>query len=207
MGTARDSELTRQKIVQAAGQLFAKSGFSAVTVRDIVGRADTHLSALNYHFKSKEGLYREVVLEACTKASISPDYKQQLLRLDPSKALFILVQEYLNKFDNRETSNWQIVIIAREVREPSQVFAEVVQNYLKPETDFVAKILEKIVELPADAHQVRFAVLTMLGLLETFSLYGHLLDEIAPSLAANYKQKGKLAEKIAQLVIEAAQTA
>jgi hypothetical protein len=33
------------------------------------------------------------------------------------------------------------------------------------------------------------------------------LDEIAPNLAANYKQKGKLAEKIAQLVIEAAQTA
>jgi AcrR family transcriptional regulator len=72
MGTPKDSKKTRAKLIEAAGQLFAKNGFNGVTVRDIAKRPHTHLSALNYHFRSKEALYREAIPETCKSDSITP---------------------------------------------------------------------------------------------------------------------------------------
>ena len=80
MGTPKDSIKTRQKIIDAAGKLFAEKGFKSVTVREIAQSAETHLSALNYHFNTKTDLYREVVLSACKTDAASPTEKK-LLRM------------------------------------------------------------------------------------------------------------------------------
>jgi hypothetical protein len=44
----------------------------------------------------------------------------------------------------------------------------------------------------------------MIGLLETFGLYGHLIDAVAPGLDKHFKKKNGLAEHIVQLVLTAA---
>ncbi|MCP4694410.1 MAG: TetR/AcrR family transcriptional regulator [Desulfobacterales bacterium] len=204
MGTPKDSEVTRAKLIQAAGSLFAERGFRGVTVRDIVQEADTHLSALNYHFRNKAALYREALLEACKTASISGEDQGRLLRLDPRKALLIIVKESIKEYSRLGAANWQIVLITRESWEPSEVFEEVAREYFKPETDFIARIVGKIVDQPPDSHHVRFAVISLLGLLETFGLYGHLTDAAAPGLSDHLKKKDWLAKKITRLVLEAA---
>ncbi|MCP4344275.1 MAG: TetR/AcrR family transcriptional regulator [Desulfobacterales bacterium] len=204
MGTSKDSKKTRAKIIEAAGQLFAEKGFSGVTVRDIAQKADTHLSALNYHFRTKEALHREVLLEACGAASIPPEEQKQLLRLEPRKALFVLVSEALKEYGKQTSSNWHVALINRECWEPSQVFGEVVDEYFKPEADFTARIIEKITDQPPDSNQVRFAVISLVALLETFGLYRHLIDAVAPGLLSQFEKKNFLAKQIAHLVIEAA---
>ena len=50
----------RQRVLEAAIELFAARGFDAVTVRDITARAKTNLAAVNYYFESKENLIRVV---------------------------------------------------------------------------------------------------------------------------------------------------
>jgi AcrR family transcriptional regulator len=52
---------TRQRLIEAAGHLFAEHGFKKVTVREIVAVARANVAAVNYHFGDKLGLYREVV--------------------------------------------------------------------------------------------------------------------------------------------------
>jgi AcrR family transcriptional regulator len=52
---------TRERLIEAAGRLFADYGFKKVTVRDIVAAAHANIAAVNYHFGDKLGLYREVV--------------------------------------------------------------------------------------------------------------------------------------------------
>ena len=59
-------ENTRDKILNAAGEVFAEQGFEGATVRAITERAGVNLAAVNYHFRDKAELYTRVVLDACS---------------------------------------------------------------------------------------------------------------------------------------------
>lgn len=58
----RKSHPTRERILDAAEQLFARDGFAAVTVRQIMRQADADVSLAYYHFKSKRDLFDAVML-------------------------------------------------------------------------------------------------------------------------------------------------
>ncbi|PIE68252.1 MAG: hypothetical protein CSA21_08460 [Deltaproteobacteria bacterium] len=77
-------------------------------------------------------------------------------------------------------------------------------NYLEPETHFLAELIGKVVDKPSTDYHVRFAVLNLIALLETFGLYTHLIDAVAPGLDDYFKKKNALAKHITHLVIAAA---
>jgi len=51
----------RERLIEAARQLFASAGYDATSVRDITSRAHANLGAITYHFGSKEALYHVVI--------------------------------------------------------------------------------------------------------------------------------------------------
>lgn len=51
-------ERTRERILDVAEQLFSEHGLDGVSMRQIAARACAPLALANYHFTSKEGLYR-----------------------------------------------------------------------------------------------------------------------------------------------------
>jgi len=51
---------TVEKILHAAGVLFAERGFAETSLRTITGMADVNLAAVNYHFGSKKALIQAV---------------------------------------------------------------------------------------------------------------------------------------------------
>src|SRR6202048_5539444 len=59
-------ENTRDKILSAAGEVFAEEGFEGATVRAITERAGVNVAAVNYHFRDKAELYTLVVVDACS---------------------------------------------------------------------------------------------------------------------------------------------
>jgi AcrR family transcriptional regulator len=56
----------RDRILDAAERLFAERGFFGASVRDITRAAEVGIAAVNYHFNSKEELFREVVVRRAT---------------------------------------------------------------------------------------------------------------------------------------------
>jgi AcrR family transcriptional regulator len=52
----------REKILDHAEELFAERGFFGASVRDITEQAGVRLAAVNYHFGTKEELFRDVIL-------------------------------------------------------------------------------------------------------------------------------------------------
>ena len=76
--TTRD---TKGQLLDAGELLFAEHGFAGASARDITAEAGTSLQAINYHFGSKEGLFRAVV-----RRIIEPINEAQQLQLGSLEA-------------------------------------------------------------------------------------------------------------------------
>ena len=57
---------TRARLIAAARTLFAERGYQNATVREIAARANTNLASINYHFRTKDDLYRAVLRDTLT---------------------------------------------------------------------------------------------------------------------------------------------
>lgn len=68
-------------LLDAAEQLFARQGFEATSVREITTAAESHLSAVNYHFGSKEKL-----VVAVLRRAIQPLNEERFRLLEAARA-------------------------------------------------------------------------------------------------------------------------
>ena len=66
-GNAARGEATRERLIAAALALFGRRGYEGVGAREIAEAAGTPLSAIPYHFGTKEALYRAVVARVCER--------------------------------------------------------------------------------------------------------------------------------------------
>ncbi len=204
MGTQKDSDKTKARLIDAAGQLFAEKGFKAVTVRDIAAEAGTQISALNYHFRSKEELYKEVVVAACVDDLISDAEQAELRKLKPAKALRIVIDEAVKELRTENSDSWQNKLLARESRDPSPAFEEASEVYFKPQTDFMAELLGGVVRKSADDMEVRLAVTSMWAMFDTFFEYKHLVETTSPGLSDYLAEKDRFNDWLFELVVHMA---
>jgi len=63
VGTVAPDEGARQRLLLAATRLFARTGYAATSVREIVEAAGVTKPVLYYYFQSKEGLYLAILEE------------------------------------------------------------------------------------------------------------------------------------------------
>jgi AcrR family transcriptional regulator len=68
---------TRERILDAAERLFGELGYEATSLRTVTAQAGANIAAVNYHFKSKEGLLR-----AALARRFRPINDQRLTLLD-----------------------------------------------------------------------------------------------------------------------------
>lgn len=57
----RDATRTRERILTAARDLFARQGYAGTSIADIAGRLGTSKAALYYHFPSKEEILEAIL--------------------------------------------------------------------------------------------------------------------------------------------------
>lgn len=60
MSNQRRGHDTKERILEAAGKIFAAKGYRDATHAEICRSAGTNVASINYYFGSKEKLYREV---------------------------------------------------------------------------------------------------------------------------------------------------
>src|SRR5690606_10509842 len=58
----RSGRMTREKILDAAEQIFAEKGINGVSLREIMLAAQVNIAAVNYYFGNKGELLKAVVL-------------------------------------------------------------------------------------------------------------------------------------------------
>ena len=134
---------------------------------------------------------------------MSPEEREYLQNLDPRDALFLFVKGIIEQYTKQTTSNWELAIIDRESWYPSPVFEEVVDEFFRPEMDFIANIISHISGKSADSHEVRFAIIGLVGLLTLYGYYDYFIDAVAPDLRKTFHEEDWLVKNIIHMVLAA----
>src|SRR5437660_978544 len=118
--TTKDKTLeTRDRLLEAAGEVFAEHGFRDATIREICEKANANVAAVNYHFGDKEELYAAVFDYARTCAvaqfneSVSP-------AIPAEERLRVFIRAVLTRFFDQGRPAWLGKLVAREMIEPTK---------------------------------------------------------------------------------------
>ncbi len=150
---------TKEKILRAAIKVFALKGYKAATVREISLEAGAaNISAVTYHFKGKENLYRavlEFMFEDADK--FIPEETAETKELEPEEKLRFFILMYMRiiyvidtKLDADLAS-----IFSKEVTHPSPFLSEMVKKYITPSSEELQKILIGIIGKQAPFEVIR----------------------------------------------------
>src|SRR5262245_35921234 len=127
----RVSKATREKIVKAAARAFAREGYEGASIRAIVADAEVNQAAINYHFGSKEGLYR-AVLQTALRALMSDDDAPQSAKLSREAALRRFARRHLRPMTARDELSDYARIFSWETLRPSPVFRKFMAREVAP---------------------------------------------------------------------------
>ena len=144
---------TKERILLAASREFADNGFKGTTIRSICRKARVNLASVNYHFSSKEALYRQVfdylfektdieLTEILTKSSVGSfgEWRKSM-------------EKWVKAFMGMTLSDDPLVrqkqmIICREMNDPSEIFPKIFETNIKPRLKYLETHFRKV--LPED---------------------------------------------------------
>jgi AcrR family transcriptional regulator len=136
---------TRQRLLEAAGEVFAERGFRAATVRDICQRAQANVAAVNYYFGDKEHLYTAVLKYAF---SSSLQKHPPLLGLDsnasPEQRLRAYIHSFLLRCLGDGSPAWLGKLMAREMAEPTHALDILIHEAFRPLFDLLMSIVREL---------------------------------------------------------------
>lgn len=202
-----DGEQSRERLLKSALRLFAEKGYSKTSTREIADAAQANIAAISYYFGDKAGLYRAAFFEPlCSGVG-------QSKRLDTSglplhDALQVFFAEFLEPLKQGETVRQCMRLHYREMVEPTGLWAEEIDNDLKPCHAVVMSVLCRhfgLRKADDDLHRLGFAIV---GLGLHMFVGREVMEAIRPSLTATPQAIDAWAQRLvgyAEAMIDAEQ--
>src|SRR5215470_1686573 len=128
-----ETQETRERLLEAAGEVFAEQGFRLANVREICRRAGANIAGVNYHFGDKQRLYSAVLNFAHTCA-VSIDEVRAVLQspASPPEKLGLFIHHFIQSILAPGRPAWAGRLMAREMVEPTEALDEIVQQQIRP---------------------------------------------------------------------------
>src|SRR6187431_1182396 len=143
-----DGQATRERILEAAGELVAANGYAQTTAKAIADRAEVGLTLINYHFNGREGLYRAVLIEAHRRLAKLSDMRDLAESALPAMAkLRVLIYGLVRPATKRQPG-WHINVLAKEIFAPSANFPVLFEAEVPPKLAIIKQILSDITAIP-----------------------------------------------------------
>ncbi len=157
-----DGQETRQKLLVAASEVFAKKGFWETTNADICAKADVNTASVNYHFGSKENLYIAAWKYSFEKSinDHPPDGG-----VSPTATVRERLHGRILSFMQRigDPDAYDCDIIHKEMANPTGLLSETIEEAITPlEQDFKST-LKELLGSDADEQQIRFCHMSIMG--------------------------------------------
>lgn len=195
---------TRQRLLDAAGEVFAARGFRATTVREICQRARANLAAVNYHFGDKERLYA-AVLQYTFRCAVEK-YPLDLglgMEATVEERLRAFIRSHLFSFLDDGLPAWHGKLIAREMAEPTRALQAVVEQMIRPEAELLMSIVRDVLGHNASQQQVWQCTASIIGQCLFYQHARPVITQLHPEQTFTPEAVEQLVEHITQFSLSA----
>lgn len=195
---------TRQRLLEAAGEVFAERGFQAATVKEICQRAEANIAAINYHFRDKNSLYAEVV--RYTQERAKEKYVQALDSSSvptPEERLRKFISTVLQRILDVGRPAWHGKLMAREMIDPTPALDSIVKESVVPLLKMLHDTIREILGPGVDESKVHFAARSIIGQCLYYTHSRPVIERMEPGF--DYSPAGiqKIAEHVAEFSLAA----
>ena len=157
-----DGDAPRARLLEVAGQLFARLGYAGAANKAICEAAGTDLAAINYHFGGRDGLYQAVLFEGYEQLINLQKLKEIHARQDSaenklSAAIDMIVDRLYDE------GGWHGRVFARELVAPSTHLAALVREGVMPRFKLMSDILSEVTGFSAQDPALLRCVLSVIA--------------------------------------------
>ena len=160
------SASTEERLLNAAGEVFAREGFAGANVRESCREAEANGAAVNYHFGDKAGLYRAVWARAAVEMR-EAEPMPTLAKGDDPEAVFTAFVAWFLRLVLLEQAGHPCVgrLMAHEMGSPTadglKTFAE---HGARPIRDELRRIVQAVIGRRVTAPTLDDLVLAVVAL-------------------------------------------
>lgn len=172
-----ESDTTRERIVTAAGEIFAERGFDGTTVREICQRAGANIAAVNYYFGDKQRLYVEAVVHAHRWRMEQFPLPRWEDNTPAEQRLADFILTFVRRVRSGPDGTWHSKLMMREMAHPSEACAELAQSSIRPQFEILLAIVRELMP-EASAEELRLTAFSIVGQ----CLFYHFADPVIRNL-------------------------
>jgi AcrR family transcriptional regulator len=190
-------DLTRDKLIEAAGYVFAERGYRAATIREISRRAGANVAAVNYTFGDKMGLYTEVLRHSVHAAKTEAMNAALDSSLSPEDAIRSVIRARLMSLCQEKRPDWHFRLVMHEFTHPTPAMARVVDEGMRPIYERMRKAVGDMIGLPPDHETTRLSLNSIIGQILFYTFSRPVLAHLQPELKLTPSQLDRIAGHIA----------
>ena len=188
---------TREKLVEAAGPIFANRGYQATTIREICVGAGANVAAINYHFGDKLGLYTEVLQQSVRAAQLRAVKNTLDQNAPPEEILRALIRARLRSINGKDLPDWHSRLLAHELAQPTPALRQLIDKVTRPICKRLLELIGGMIGFPPNDDNTRLCAISVVGQVFAYVLPSPLLTEIWPELKMTPEQVERVADHIA----------
>ena len=186
----------REKILDAAGRVFADRGYKSATIRQICQAAEVNVAAVNYYFGDKQQLYLETVKQAHRRLSARFPLPSWPVETPPANKLDGFIRAMLARMIGGKATPWEQQLMLREVLHPTSACRELVEEYFRPLLELLLSILSELLPDDAPSHERRRVAFSIIGQCLFYRIAGEIVEMMTAEDDQNYFAVDQLAEHI-----------
>ena len=198
------TDRTRDRVLHAAGEVFAERGFRRATVREICRRAHVNIASVNYYFKSKQDLYADVLEFSWRQAERKvPDENGSGRPARVEERLRRFVHVFLLRILDDGRPAWFGKLMAREIVEPTGALDRVIERAIRPLHETLGGLVREIVGKDAGPEEVRRHVFGILGQCLFYRHGRHVIEKMYPEVRLDSGEIERIASHVASVTLSA----
>ena len=197
------SRATRQRLLEAALEVFARDGFRGATIERICRRAGANIAAAHYHFGDKQRLYAAVFAQAerTAQADTSGDTAQAGT---PVERLHAFVASFLRRLLDPGRPAWMAQLLAHELIDPTPALDRLVRRRMRANHEQIGGIIRELApDAPADA--VRRATLSVIAQCVFYRNSAAIVSRLYPDLDPS-REIDRIADHVTQFSLAGIRT-